>query len=113
MESNVQVDEQTSVNRNSNEQSNDESSSELLAGETCFDTYRKRSKASAKRCHKEARSRSSAAEMLDFLKWYSKKREKMEEAKVKVLKELKDEKTAFINQFFRPNLDQAGFSYKR
>lgn len=35
--------------------------------------------------------------MLDFLKCYSEKREKVEEEKLKVLK---DEKTAFFNRFF-------------
>ena len=100
MESNVQVDEPTSVNRNSNEQSDNESSSESLTGETCSDSSGKRSKASTKRFRKKPRSRSSAAEMLDFLKCYSEKREKVEEEKLKVLKEMKDEKTAFFNRFF-------------
>jgi len=38
--------------------------------------------------------------MLDFLKSYNEKREKVEEEKLKVLKEMKDEKTAFFNRFF-------------
>ena len=98
MESNVQVDEPTSVNRvncNGNEQSDNESSSESLMGETCSDSSGKRSKASTKRFCKKPRSQSSAAEMLDFLKCYSEKREKVEEEKLKVLKEMKDEKGVF------------------
>lgn len=38
--------------------------------------------------------------MLDFLKSYSEKREKVEEEKLQVLKEMKKEKTAFFNRFF-------------
>ena len=37
--------------------------------------------------------------MLDFLKCYSEKRDKVEE-KLKVLKEMKDKKTAFLTIFF-------------
>lgn len=53
-----------------------------------------------KRCRKRPKSRSSAPEMLEFLKSYSNKREKMEEEKLKVLKEIKDEKSSFFNRFF-------------
>ena len=99
MESNVQVDDHNSVSCNSGHQSDDESSSESLTGETCSDSSGKRGKAGKKRFRKKARSRSSAAEMLDFLKSYSEKREKVEEEKLQVLKEMKEEKTAFFNLF--------------
>ena len=99
MESTVQIDEQTSVNCNSNGQSDNESSSESLTGETCSDSSGKRSKASTKTCRKKPRSRSSVAEMLKFLKSYSEKREKVDEEKLKVFEEMKDEKTAFLNRF--------------
>ena len=36
-------------------------------------------------------SRSSAAEMLEFLKTYSEKREKAEEEKLRILKEMNDQ----------------------
>ena len=38
--------------------------------------------------------------MLEFLKQYSEQREKVEEEKRKLLKEIKEEKTAFLNGFF-------------
>ena len=96
MESNVQVHDHNSVSCNSGHQSDDESSLESLTRETCSDSSGKRGKAGTKR----ARSRSSAAEMLDFLKSYSEKRERVEEEKLPVLKEMKEEKTAFFNHFF-------------
>ena len=71
----------------------DESSSESTLDEPC-NTSKK------KRCRKRPKSRSSASEMLEFLKSYSNKREKMEEEKLKVLKEIKDEKSSFFNRFF-------------
>ena len=46
-------------------------------------------------------SRSSAAEMLEFLKTYSEKREKAEEEKLRILKEMNDQKTAFFDRFFQ------------
>ena len=52
-----------------------------------------------KRCRKRARSRSSAAEMLDFLKLYSEKREQVEEEKLKIVKEMKEEKKEFFDKF--------------
>ncbi|CAH3163603.1 unnamed protein product, partial [Porites lobata] len=54
-----------------------------------------------KRCQKKPRSRSSAAEMLEFLKTYSEKREKAEEEKLRSLKEMNDQKTAFFDRFFQ------------
>ena len=100
MESNVQLDDHNSVSCNSEHQSDDESSSESLTGETCSDSSGKRNKAGAKRFRKKAKSPSSVAEMLDFLKSYGEKREKMEEEKLQVLKEMKEVKTAFFNHFF-------------
>ena len=38
--------------------------------------------------------------MLQFLKSYGERREKMEEEKLKVLKEIKEEKNSFFNRFF-------------
>ena len=54
-----------------------------------------------KRCRKRPRSRSSAAEMLDFLKAYSEKREKVEEEKLKIVKEMKEEKKEFFDKFLK------------
>ena len=59
-----------------------ESSSESTLDEPC-NTSKK------KRCHKQPKGRSSASEMLELLKSYSNKREKMEEEKLKVWKEIK------------------------
>ena len=81
MESNVQENDHNSItcNTNSQQQSDDVSFSESVAGETCSDSSGKRSKAntSRKRCRKIARSRSSAAEMLEFLHSYSKSARKL------------------------------------
>ena len=96
----MQSSDHNSVSCNSGHKSDDESSSESLTRETCSDSSGKRSKAGTKRFRKKARSRSSAAEMLDFLKSYGEKREKVEEEKLQVLKEMKEEKTAFFNRFF-------------
>lgn len=63
----------------------DESTSESTLDEPC-NTSKK------KGCRKRAKSRYSASERLEFLKSYSNKREKMEEEKLKVLKEIKDDK---------------------
>lgn len=52
-----------------------------------------------KRCRKRPRSHSSATEMLDFLKSYSEKREKVEEEKLKVVKEMKQEEKDFLTIF--------------
>lgn len=52
------------------------------------------------RCRKRPRSRSSAADMLDFLKDYAEKREKVEEAKLKLAREMNEEKKGFFNRFF-------------
>lgn len=49
---------------------------------------------------RKAPRKSSAAEMLDFLKDFSEKREKVEEEKVVLLKEMKEEKKAFFDRFF-------------
>ena len=52
------------------------------------------------RCRKQSRSRSSAADMLTFLKEYSEKREKVEEEKIKLAREINEEKKGFFNRFF-------------
>ena len=54
-----------------------------------------------KRCRKRPRSRSSGAEMLNFLKTYSEKREKVEEEKLKLVKEMKEEKKEFFDKFLK------------
>jgi len=43
---------------------------------------------------------SSAGDMLDFLKDYAEKREKVEEAKLKLAREMNEERKAFFNRFF-------------
>ena len=53
-----------------------------------------------KRCRKRPASRSSAAEMLKFLQGYSEKREKTENEKLTLLREMKEEKQQFYNCFF-------------
>ena len=53
-----------------------------------------------KRCRKRPASRSSAAEMLKFLQGYSEKREKTENEKLTLLREMKEEKQQFYNRFF-------------
>lgn len=52
------------------------------------------------RCRKRPRSRSLAADMLTFLKEYSEKREKVEEEKLKLAREINEEKKGFFNRFF-------------
>ena len=49
---------------------------------------------------KRPASRSSAAEMLNFLKEYSEKGEKTEEEKLTLLREMKEEKQQFYDHFF-------------
>ena len=51
-----------------------------------------------KRTRKRTKSKSSAAEMLEFLHTYTEKRQKAEEEKVKLLKEMKEEMQAFFNR---------------
>ena len=53
-----------------------------------------------KRSRKRPASRSSAAEMLKFLQGYSEKREKTENEKLTLLREMKEEKQQFYNRFF-------------
>lgn len=48
---------------------------------------------------KKRKGRSSAAEMMEFLKDYSEKKQKVEE-KLKLLKEMKEEKKTFFDRFF-------------
>ena len=49
---------------------------------------------------KKKEPKSSASEMLDFLKDYTAKREKVEEEKVNILKAMQQEKKEFFSQFF-------------
>ena len=80
----------------------DESSSEsVVEGPQSSDSAGKRKASAKKRCRKKPMSRSSAAEMLEFLKTYSEKREKAEEEKLRILKEMSDQKTAFFDRFFQ------------
>ena len=62
-------------------------------------TKRKKNPITA-RCRKKPRSRSSASDMLQFLKEYGEKHDKVEEEKLKVLKEMKEQKEVFFNRFF-------------
>ena len=85
LESSMQSKDQNSVNGGGRKLSDDGSSSESLTEETCSDSSENKNKASKKgRCRKKPKSRSSAAEMLQFLKSYGERREKMEEEKLKV-----------------------------
>lgn len=52
------------------------------------------------RCRKRPKSRSSASEMLDFLKDYGEKRDKVEEQKLGLMREMKEQKEEFFNRFF-------------
>ena len=52
------------------------------------------------RCCKRPRSRSSAAERLTFLKDNAEEREKVEEEKLKLTREINEEKKGFFNRFF-------------
>ena len=49
---------------------------------------------------RKRKSRSSASEMIEFLKDYSEQREKVEEEKVNILKAMHEEKKQFFSQFF-------------
>ena len=51
------------------------------------------------RRQRKRKSNSSAAEMLTFLQTYTEKREKAEEEKLNLLREMKDEKKQFFSQF--------------
>ena len=72
----------------------------VVEGPQSSDSARKRKASAKKRCRKKRRSRSSAAEMLEFLKTYSEKWEKAEEQKLRISKEMNDQKTAFFDRFF-------------
>lgn len=52
------------------------------------------------RCRKRPGSRSSAADMLNFLKDYAEKRKKVEEEKLKLAREINEEMKGFFNRFF-------------
>ena len=53
-----------------------------------------------KRIKRKRKPHSSASEMIEFLKDYSEKREKVEEDKVNILKAMHEEKKQFFRQFF-------------
>ena len=53
-----------------------------------------------KRSRERPKSKLAAAEMLEFLQDYSEKRQKAEEEKVKVLKEMKEQKQVLFDRFF-------------
>ena len=53
------------------------------------------------RRQRKRKSNSSAAEMLTFLQTYTEKREKAEEEKLNLLREMKDEKNSFSANFWR------------
>ena len=67
------------------------------SGESEDETERKKKK--AKPPTRKRKSNSSAAEMLQFLRSYSEKREKVEEEKLALMKSMKDEKKEFYSQF--------------
>lgn len=69
-------------------ESNGESDNETQGGKTLRNTR--------KRKHK---SNSSASEMLNFLKEYTAKKEKADETKVELLREMHNEKKQFFSQF--------------
>ena len=50
---------------------------------------------------KEAKEPILHGGMLEFLKTYNEKREKAEEEKLGILKEMNDQKTAFFDRFFQ------------
>ena len=58
----------------------------------------KRAKTLKSRARKR-KSHSSAAEMLSFLDSYTEKKEKVEEEKLNLLREMKQEKKEFLSQF--------------
>ena len=49
---------------------------------------------------RKRKSRSSAAEVIDFLKEFSEKRERVEEEKITILKSMQEEKKQFFADFF-------------
>lgn len=53
-----------------------------------------------KRQRKKPKGKSSASEMLEFLKDYSEKRDKAEQEKLQLFKEMKEEKKSFFDRFF-------------
>lgn len=57
-------------------------------------------KSSSKRSRKRPRSKSSAAEMLTFLESYQERRDEVEQEKLKILREIKDDKQKFYDRFF-------------
>ena len=57
-------------------------------------------KSQQKRVTRKRKSRSSAAEMIEFLKDYSTKREKVEEEKINILKSMQQEKKQFFADYF-------------
>lgn len=57
-------------------------------------------KSQQKRVTRKRKSRSSAAEMIEFLKDYSTKREKVEEEKINILKSMQEEKKQFFADYF-------------
>lgn len=54
-----------------------------------------------KRLKRKRKWRSSASEMIEFLKDYSEKREKVEEEKVNILKVMHEEKKQFLQSIFQ------------
>lgn len=83
---------------NEEESDIDESGSAEGASHESSSSSVKRVLKQKKRTRKRTKSKSSAAEMLEFLHTYTEKRQKAEEEKVKLLKEMKEEKQAFFNR---------------
>lgn len=52
---------------------------------------------------RKRKSRSSAAEMIRFLKEFSEKRGRVEEEKITILKSMQEEKKQFFCRFFLPS----------
>ena len=63
-------------------------------------TTSKKANSKQKRLSRKRKSRSSAAEMIEFLKDYSTKREKIEEEKINLLKSMQEEKKQFFSDLF-------------
>ena len=74
-----------------------ESSSE--DDENLYVTPQKKKKTPSKRPSKKRRSRSSASEMLEFLREYQAKKEEVENKKLKILQEMNEEKKTFWSNF--------------
>ena len=88
---------------NQQQSSSDDSSSEYVpeGQPQSSENGKRKASSKAKRCRKQPRSRSSAGEMLEFLKSDCEKRDMAEQEKLKILKEMKEEKKQFYDRYFQ------------